>query len=236
MIGEALSDAIIQYVAVCRIRNPLFTKANDGTLSPPLIARYLASVHQLVLHTPIHLRKARQVAEARGEHALVAHFEHKLTEEAGHDAWAARDREGLARKTGVVAPDAAVQTMTVLIHHIDALIEKDPALYLAYILFAEQLIVLMGGEWLELLETRCGIPKTVMSVVGNHVELDKDHVAEALDEIDDLVGDPSKLPAMRDALTSSMLKFDAFCVEVTSTPAVQDVEQSAGSEKHIAAA
>ncbi len=236
MIGEALSDRILGYASECRVANPLFTKAMDGTMSPPLIAKYLANVHQLVIHTPIHLVKARQAAEARGDLALARHFDHKLAEEAGHDAWAARDREGLAKKTGVVAPDAVVPSMAGLILHIEALIEKDPALYLAYILFAEQLIVLMGTEWLGLLETRCGIPKTVMSVVGNHAELDKDHVAEALDEIDSLVGDPSKLPAMRDALTSSMLKFDAFCLEVTSTPAVQDVEQSAGSEKHIAAA
>lgn len=236
MIGEALSEQIVRYVSKCRGSNPLFVRALDGTMSAPLIAKYLANVHQLVIHTPIHLVKARQIAAARGDHALATHFEHKLAEESGHDAWAARDREGLARRTGVVTPDAVVPTMTALILHIEALIEEDPALYLAYILFAEQLIVLMGGEWLELLETRCGIPKTLMSVVGNHVELDKDHVADALDEIDALVGDPAKLPAMREALVSSMLKFDEFCLEVTSTPAVQDAEQRAVREDHIAAA
>ena len=234
MIGEALSDEIGRYVVESRGKNPLFTKAMDGTLSPALIGQYLANVHQLVVHTPIHLARARKVAEARGDATLSQHFEHKLVEEAGHDAWAARDREGLAERTGAKAPDNVIPSMAALLLHIEGLIEKDPSLYLAYILFAEQLIVLMGGEWLSLLETRCGIPKTVMTVVGNHAELDKDHVADALDEIDDLVGDPSKLPAMREALLSSMHKFDQFCVEVTSTPMVQDAERS--SEKHIAAA
>jgi len=235
MIGEALSDEMVRYAARVRQENPLFTKALDGTMSPPLIARYLANVHQLVLHTPVHLQRARKAAEARGDAELAKHFQHKLGEEAGHDAWAAKDREGLAKRTGATAQDGVTASMARLLVHIEGLIDKDPALYLAYILFAEQLTVLMGSEWLELLESRCGVPRTLISVVGNHAELDKDHVADALDEIDELVGDPSKLPAMREALLASISKFDEFCVEVTSTSKDRDAVQSS-SEKHIAAA
>lgn len=234
MIGEALGDEIIRYASKSRLKNPLFVRAENGTMTPELIASYLANVHQLIIHTPIHLLKARAVAQSRGDAELARHFEHKLAEEAGHDAWAATDRDGLAKKTGARASDAVTPTMGLLLGHIEGLIDADPALYLAYILFAEQLTVLMGGEWLALLESRCGIPKGLMSVVGNHSELDKDHVAEALDQIDALVGDPSKLPAMREALATSMAKFDAFCFEVTRTPVEQDVER--GSEKQVAAA
>jgi pyrroloquinoline quinone (PQQ) biosynthesis protein C len=234
MIGEALNEEINRQVSAARGHNPLLTKAEDGSLGPRMIARYLANVHQLVKHTPIHLLRARDRAKDRGDLALARHFEHKLEEEAGHDQWAEKDREGLARRSGATATDAVVPAMSEMLAFIESLIDRDPTLYLAYILFAEQLVVLMGPEWLSLLETRCGIPRSVMTVVGNHAELDKDHVAEALDVIDALVGDPAKLPAMREALLGSIEHFQRFCVDVTSE--TTHVEPDQGSDKHIAAA
>ena len=50
-----------------------------------------------------------------------------------------------------------------------------------------------------------------MSVVGNHAELDREHVADAFIAIDALVEDPTKLPAMRDVLTVTVKRFEAFC-------------------------
>ena len=115
------------------------------------------------------------------------------------------------------------------------MIDDDPALYLAYILFAEQLVVILGPEWLELLEARCGIPRSSMTVIGNHAELDKEHVESALEEIDDLVGDPRKLPRMRDALRRSIGFFDRFCVEVTGEEHDAD-RTDREAAKHVSAA
>jgi hypothetical protein len=101
--------------------------------------------------------------------------------------------------------------MLAMIAFIERVIDEDPALYLAYILFAEYLVVLLGPQWLELLESRCGIPRTSMTVIGNHAELDREHVAEAFEVIDALVGDPQKLPAMRRVLRDTIACFEAFC-------------------------
>lgn len=76
--------------------------------------------------------------------------------------------------------------------------------------------MLLGPDWLDMLERRCGIPRAAMSVVGNHAELDRDHVRAALDEIDELVGAPEKLPALRRVLEQSIDHFERFCEDVVT--------------------
>jgi hypothetical protein len=210
MIADALRLEIERYAVRMRRTNPLYSRAADGTLTVEHLTRYLTAIHSLVAHTPLHLQRAYVRASAAGDDALANHYRSKLGEEAGHDEWAARDlaamHAGREPRSQVVHPH-----MRSLIAFIEEVIERDPTLYLAYILFAEYLTVLLGGDWIELLESRCGIPKTWMSVIGNHAELDKEHVGEAFVVIDDLVGDPRKLVSMREVLTGAMARFDSFC-------------------------
>ncbi len=214
MIADALRCDVESYAARMPDTNPLYYRAERGSLTPRHLTRYLASVHYLVTHTPIHLTFAQKEATARGDHALAEHFVHKLGEESGHDAWAERDFERMQKasaRTSVLEPCPAMRRM---VDFIGATIADEPRHYLAYILFAEYLIVLLGPNWLTLLEDRCGIAKTSMTVIGNHAELDKDHTEEALDRIDDLVPDPRDLAPMRRIMQRSIEHFEAFCFEV----------------------
>lgn len=223
MLGDALRVHIEGFAAAGKANNPLFVRAASGELTPAHIGKYLSNIHQLVLHTPIHLQRARAEAKRRGDEALAAHFARRFSEEDGHDAWAERD---LARVAPLRPKRVDVcESMQALFTFIERTIDEDPALYLAYILFAEYLTVLVGPEWLDLLEERCGIPRASMTVVSNHAELDREHVATALEEIDALVGDPSKLPRLRSVLDETFAIYDRFCDEVTSDKEVP-VERS----------
>lgn len=215
MIGSALRAEIARYAVEMQRQNPLFTLARDGALTADCVARYLANVHEVVRHTPIYLARARARARALGHDALAAHYAGKLDEEVGHDEWAEQDLALVASQTLRVVDRATLPAIRSLLGYLGELIDEDPTLYLAYILFTEQLVVILGPEWLELLERRCGIPRTSMTVIDRHAELDKEHVEAALDEIDDLVGDPALLPKMREALLRSIAHFDRFCWEVT---------------------
>jgi hypothetical protein len=236
MIANALRAQIADYAVEMRRSNPLFFKAEDGTLTPGHIARYLANVHYLIVHTPIYLVRARDRARGLGLEALAQHYDHKKGEEVGHEEWAERD---LSRVSPLApAKREVASTMRDLVAYIATIIDEDPTLYLAYILFAEHLMVVGGGEWLELLETRCGIPRTSMTVVGNHVELDREHVEEALDSIDDLVGDPQKLPRMRQVIADTIAHFERFCADVTQNDAAQEKRRvnDRDAAPHISAA
>ena len=222
MIGRALRAEIDRYAAEMKGNNPLFTKAVDGSLTPAILARYLTNIHHMLSLTPVMLARAELRARAVGDEALAKHYVHKNAEEVGHDAWAERDLARITQDAKARTPRAVVPAIRGLVRWLEETIDRDPTLYLSYILFTEQLIVVLGPEWLELLERNCGIPHTSMTAIGNHVELDKHHVEEALEEIDDLVGDPTKLSEMRDALHAAMSYFDRFCIEVTTTEISHD--------------
>lgn len=213
MIATALREDIETYARKCRQTNPMFCMAADGTLSKATVTRYITNLHYLIEHTPKHLARAQERAHALGNPLLAAHFAHKFAEEMGHDVWAERDVVSLTRMIGT-ADTRVTGAIHRLVELIERTIDEDPALYLSYIAFSEYLIVMLGPEWLDLLEQRCGIPKTSMTVIGNHAELDREHAEEAFDRIDDLVGDPRKLRPMREVLAETLALFDQHCIEL----------------------
>ncbi len=213
MIATALRAEIDAYAQRMRKRNPLFVKAEDGTLGLDSIAFYLQNIRELLRYTPRHLAKARAAAAAIGDHDLAAHYRHKLGEEVGHDQWADDDLTSLNANVQASHAEIGV-SMRELIQWIEGIIEEDPTLYLSHILFTEYLIVLLGPEWLALLEARCQVPQSSMSVIGKHADLDRHHVDEAMDEIDRLVGEPQKLRRMRAVMVELTELFDRFSAEV----------------------
>lgn len=240
MIANALRVEIEQYAARIKTSNPLFRSAENGTMTPERIGRYLASVHFLVSHTPIHLGRARDGARARGDTPLAEHYRHKIGEEQGHDLWAERDLRRVSEMapsvpTGVASTPDVARSMRRLAAWLPSVIDEEPSLYLAYILFAEYLTVLMGPEWLRLLEERCGIPRTSMTVIGNHAELDREHCEEAFEHIDRLVADPRRLPRMREVLRQSIVMFERFCAEIVESEQVHGDVHGGRSDLHAAA-
>src|SRR5262249_23738884 len=153
-------------------------------------------------------------AEELGRTELAQYFEQKRQEEVGHDRWADNDIVMLRGMFGVGPTVTPATSITELLGYLRDLITDEPANYLAYILFVEYLTVLVGPEWLKLVEERCGIPMSAMTVVGNHIDLDKTHVVDGLREMDQLVGHASSVEPLRDALHASMKYFDGFCSEM----------------------
>src|SRR5262245_18937898 len=108
-----------------RDSNPLFCKAADGSMTVACISKYLTNVHHLIIHTPSYLARARDRALALGDAALGDHYEHKRSEELGHEAGADRDLD----RVGAVAPSAAardvVPAMRGLVGYLARVIDED---------------------------------------------------------------------------------------------------------------
>jgi hypothetical protein len=215
-ISETLKLEIESYALELRRSNQLFTRAQSGELTPVAIATYIANMRFLVLHTDVNLKLARKRAEELGKPRLAHFFEQKAKEEEGHYHWAERDMLTLKGLFGVASTAGPARSIAALLEYLQALIVEEPSQYLAYILFVEYLTVLTGPEWLRLLEERCGIPNSAMTVVGNHIELDKEHVVEGLREIDLLVDDGETVDRFRGALRASMRYFEGFCSEISA--------------------
>jgi hypothetical protein len=194
-------------------RSELMQRARSGRLSGATVLRYLAGLRFLTQQTTRLLGKAADVAERREEHELARHFRGKLVEETGHHLWAESDMRGVSQAFGGLrAPESSV-ALQALVTYLEGEIARAPVNYLAYALLVELVTIAVGPAWLTALEQNCGISGQNLSVVHNHVLLDREHVREGLAEIDALAK-PEALAGMREAIREAIVYFDAFASEL----------------------
>jgi hypothetical protein len=209
-ISEILRRDIDEFAEQFRANSELLRRARNGALSPDVIGRYLRSLQYLIRNTMVHLSLAEARARAIGQDDLASHFAAKRGEEQGHDRWAEADIARLCERFAVEVPAEPSAGMVAIVEANTKIVQEQPRLYLAYMLFAEYITVVLGPEWLSALADKCGIPADTMTVVNKHVELDKDHATEGCTAIDDFF-DAAPTDAVRVALRGMMERFAAFC-------------------------
>ena len=214
MIADALRLEIEAHAERVRQRNPFLLKAAAGQVSPVEVERYLVTLHYMIARTHPNLVRARERAREAGLVALEGYYAEKLREETGHDRWAEHDLEVLRRSSGATGRCEPVPAAEELDAFLSATIDRDPVLYLAYVLWAEYFTVLAGGELAQHLVGACDIAPEALTCLVKHVELDKDHTEENLDVLDALVADPQMLDPLRQVLLESMGLFDRLCAQV----------------------
>jgi hypothetical protein len=215
MIGEALKLDVEVYAQ--RLRSGrLFEMARQGRLTPHAVASYVANLRLLIERTHTHLCLAAQRSRQLGRPNLAAFFESRAHEEKGHEAWADQDLSQLERVFDTkFAPVRSVAIPALLIY-LRETIKNEPLLFLPYMILAEYVTVLLGSEWMTLLEIGVHVPAEALTVVGNHVMLDGEHVFDNLREVDSLVNDEASLLQMRQTLWSSISFLDDFCAEIVA--------------------
>jgi hypothetical protein len=229
MIADALRVEVEAHVERTRAGNRLFRLAQEGRVAPGVLARYLASVRYSIAQTPRMLTRARRSASAHGQGELARHFANKLADEAGHDRWADADVEVLAAHRAVRyagRPEAAVVELYAFL---EETVDREPALYLAYVLWAAYFTVLAGADFARAIVERCGMPAEAITSVSRHAELDREHTIDGLDAIDRLVQDPARLAPMRATMRTSMALFDRMCDEI-----LDDARGLAADEQRVA--
>jgi hypothetical protein len=214
MIALELSREIERY-AVTLETHPLLVAAEQARVTPEIVGRYLASILYLISHTEPHLERARAGAESRAQLELERFFRAKLPEEYGHDGWAKSDLAVLGQRFGLKVDLTPASAIVDLVGELETIILNEPAAYLPYVLFAEYLTVLVGPRWVRALEEHCGVPPAALSVVSHHTELDREHVAEALRELDALLEGVSR-ELLFATLAVAERSFDAFCAELAA--------------------
>ncbi len=212
MLSQILLRDVESYATRLR-ESSLLTRAKTRALPPEAIGLYLAGLRYLT-HAGVQLlSRAADCADRKADEGIADHLRKKLEEEVGHYRWADNDIHNLERlfkiRVGRQASPALRNLMAFLADEIDA----RPAHFLAYTLLVEHVTVVVGPEWLETLERHSGVLPSNLSIVRNHVELDREHVEEGLTDIDLLV-DPADLDGMRRTIRTSSEHLDAFFGEV----------------------
>ncbi len=215
MNSDVLRADIEAYAARLRADGGLLDAARRGELRPDAVAAYVSGLRYLIAHTPTMLDLAMQVARDAHRPDLVEHFAQKNLEEQGHERWADDDLRGLSARFAIARPADSSPALRRLIDFLRTVTRENPANYLAYMLLAEYVTVLVGPEWMAALERACGISKSLLTVVDHHVELDAEHALEGSDEIDRLT-ENRDLASMRATIARSSEYLDQFCGELVT--------------------
>lgn len=212
MVSQAFKQTVEKYAAESLSKNPIYVLSAEGKLAPDQLKYYLQGIEYLIRHTPIYLKRAHDIAQSRNQAKLAEYFNHKFEEEQGHDAWAREDMDRVSQ-AGATADEVPLSpAIQKLVKFLGNMIEEDPTLYVPYTFLAEYFTVLVGPSLVDSVAEKCGMENCV-TVVANHVQLDKAHVSEGLETFDDLVPLNQLEPCLA-VLDRAMVFYRAFGQEV----------------------
>jgi hypothetical protein len=217
-VGQYLKLLIEKKYSSLKLENLFFQKLQMGGVTPGEVAVLLKGTQYLILHTPLHLQLALELAplQLSGESAgpLIAYFEEHLQEEQGHDKWAEADLAFMKENFGLKNRDVPL-SMKNLVAFIENTLVKDVRLYLPYILFAEYFAVVAVPESAQLLVEKCQIPAEAVSVFTKHALLDIEHAREDVHLID-LVArqDPFFAEKCEQVILSAFSHYENFLSEI----------------------
>lgn len=201
-----------------KANNPFYKHVYAGSLTVDQLEMYLFNIKHSLKSTIPQCATGAKGSRKIGLEKLSKFFLHKIKEETGHDQWADEDLQKIASElTSHQESHKLLPEMQALIAFNNSLVKQDPRLYLIYMLFAEYFTVIAGPEFMEALEAKCHIPRSMISVVTKHAELDKDHVHEWEQTVRDCGVDLTIMEHQVDAtLQTIMDKYFAFCATVGS--------------------
>lgn len=191
MFDQIIKKEIETATADILTHNNLVLAAQNGRLQKDGVVRYIKNCLFVVRHTPVHLIKAREAAEALGLLDVAGFMAIKFSEEIGHDAWALADLESLQASPDIVVDQDITKTNQNLMAFVDSLATHQPLYYIAYITFVEYFTVLAAPPFIASLE-KAGLPRSSLTIVAHHEELDKEHVVDDLNAVGELVDTPEK--------------------------------------------
>ncbi|MBC7530522.1 MAG: iron-containing redox enzyme family protein [Oligoflexus sp.] len=181
LIAERVKKQTEVYANFLEKEEPFNIQMNSGVLSAESYANFLFNIEYLIKHTPIHLNLALKKTEDNPE--LHEYFRNKFDEEQGHDEWAIEDRKKVMKKIDSVTffPQVSLE-MWRYVRELEAVIDRDPRLYLTYIFYTEYLTVLVANR-MKIGLVKCGFGDDPVEVLTKHAELDVHHTAEGMEAI-----------------------------------------------------
>jgi hypothetical protein len=143
-------------------------------------------------------------------------FQRKTREEDGHERWPAEDLTHLSSTaTHRLEPAHSVKGLVELQR---ASITQHPICFVAYTLWAEYFSILVGDSWLDALEAS-GYARTQVTAIAKHMDLDRDHAARVLHEIDELDTGALDSKEVIATVERACALFEAFCEEICAVAA-----------------
>ncbi|SMF68615.1 iron-containing redox enzyme family protein [Pseudobacteriovorax antillogorgiicola] len=194
-------------------KNPLYHALFYQPVSLETLSVFTTNLQRLVEHTPVHLKLAIETSASQNREPLQSFFRDKFLEEQGHDQWAANDLKRQQTLGSKARNIPILPSMQELIDFNSETILSDPGCYLAYIFLAEYMTVLGTPDMLKSLQENSKIPPDALTILGNHAELDQNHVLNWESEIANLVDLNQYEPLFLDTIRRAASRYEQFCTD-----------------------
>lgn len=216
MLSQKVKQEIKHITDNFLITNIFIKKAKTGKLNIEHIARYLKNILYMIELTPIHLKAAGLISREQGSLDIAKFMDEKYNEEFGHDLWVRADINKVETNLENQNHNTLTNSIIKLEQFVETLAYNDQLGYIAYITFLEYFTVLAAPPLLDYVENKCGIPKSMLTVVTKHGELDKIHVEDDLKAIDTFIDSPEKYNTFIKVIHMAAIILDQHFTECAS--------------------
>jgi hypothetical protein len=211
---EIILQTVEEFYRHLKNDNHFFRSVFNGRVGAEHLYFLTKSINHAIENNYRHFAIGLEESTKRNLPKLAEFYKHKHKEEFGHDQWAKSDMENLLSR---IPPSSPYLTMDLgisrLVAYNDKIIRQDPHRYLVYMVFAEYLTVIGGSEiWGPLQKLKFG--EKDFSVITKHVELDKHHVKEWGEVIEDLVDTKVYAPIFMEDLKNICQLYFEFTDEI----------------------
>jgi hypothetical protein len=174
-LGEQLKEIIERYANNIMANSTLIEKAQKGTLKREQIGLYLFNLYFILSHSPVHTYNAKKVALKKGWTDLADFLEELIDFEKGHDDWAVDDLENFGLDEMLIDKFSIVPATKELAAYLHEISQRRPHSYVAYHFYSAYMALLIGPQFLNLLQLNCGISISEISIMTKYQLLDDEY-------------------------------------------------------------
>lgn len=211
--SEHLKTLIEDFSATVLKVNPFAVAAKNGTLEESHVVTYLTNLVWIFQQHSAKLLPAIEKARILGQNEVVQFMEEKYAEELDHYQWPQEDLKNRGVMVDAKSDAGVTPSARGLISHIEALVEKDPTLFISYMVLVEYFTVLAAPEFLKNIELNCGITSSQLTAISKHIEADEKHVVDDFEVISLVVHGADQEAEMTSSLKQGMVLVDQFLSE-----------------------
>ncbi len=174
-LGEELKIIIERYAQNIKEHSTLIEKAKQGTLRREQVGLYLFNLYFILSHSPVHTYNAMKVAQKKGWSDLANFLQELIEFEKGHEDWAVDDLENFGLDEMLIEKFSIVPAAKELAGYLHEVSQRRPHSYVAYHFYSAYMALLIGPEFLNLLQLNCGISMSEISIMTKYQLLDDEY-------------------------------------------------------------
>ena len=174
-LGNELQVFIEKYAKDIKERSLMFEKAKNGTLKREQIGLYLFNIYFTLSQAPLRTRTTMKVAEKKGYDDVALFLKGLIEYEKGYDDWAVNDLENFGFDDQLIDSFTIVPAVKEISAFMHEMSQRRPHSYIACHFYSAYLALLIGPEWLNLLQLNCGISMTEVSIMTKYQLFDNEY-------------------------------------------------------------